>query len=122
MSVAPDAEFDKDSQKDLILPYLIEGEELKYVFDEKGIGSGFVAMTNLRLIWLDKSFVTKKKIYVTIPYNKIKVLGVQVGGLGKGFFSSSTLEMNGKSFEFRGADKATKAYRYIVERWVKRAK
>lgn len=118
MSVAPDAEFDKDSQKELILPYLVEGEKLQYVFDEKGVGSGFVALTDKRLIWLDKSFVTKKKIYLTIPYEKIKSIGVQVGGLGKGFFSSSALEINGKDFEFRGADKATKAYRYIVKKWI----
>ncbi|GAB4316485.1 MAG: hypothetical protein Kow0069_18720 [Promethearchaeota archaeon] len=118
MSIASDAEFDKESQKDLIMPYLIEGETLKYVFDEKGVGSGFVALTNLRLIWLDKSFLTKKKVYLTIPYSKIKKIGVEVGGLGKGFFSSSVIEVNDKSFEFRGAEKATKAYKWIVSHWL----
>lgn len=112
-------EYDNKSQLKKLEPYVLQGETLQYVYDIKGLGGGFVGFTNQRLIFMDKSRLSKKKVLQTIPYSKVKNLSVDVGGIGKGVFSSSTIEINDKySFEFRGADKASNAYRLIAQKMI----
>lgn len=108
--------FDRKDQFDRIATYIIEGETIAAVFDCKGAGTGFVGVTDRRLIFYDQGTILKKKTMVSIPYHQ--VIGVASGDEGVIFQSSEILLMTaaGKfSFEFRGADKAHWAYKYILK-------
>lgn len=107
--------FDKKDQHDRIAAYIIEGEKLSAVFDCKGAGTGFVGITDRRLIFYDQGLLLKKKSMVSIPYHQI--IGVVSADEGMIFQTSEIVLITaaGKfSFEFRGADKAHWAYRYIL--------
>lgn len=107
--------YDKEDQYKRIVPYLMQGEMLHAVFDCKGGGTGFVGITNRRLIFYDQGFVLKKKSMVSIPYHQ--VIGVVSADEGLIFQTSeiALITAAGKfSFEFRGADKAHLAYTIII--------
>jgi hypothetical protein len=108
-------QFDQKTQYDRIAAYLIPGEFLPAVFDCKGAGTGFVGITDRRIIFYDQGVLLKKKSMVSIPYNQ--VIGVASGDEGLIFQTSEIVIITaaGKfSFEFRGAEKAHWAYRYIL--------
>lgn len=109
--------YDNKGQYDRIVPYIIDGETLYVVFDCKGAGTGFVGVTDQRVIFFDQEVLTwgKHKSMVSVPYNQ--VVGVAVADDGVVFRTSqiTLLTAAGKfSFEFRGADKATYVYRFIL--------
>lgn len=112
----PDEPYhDNKSQLDRIKAYLITGEKLAAVLDCKGGGTGFVGLTDRRLIFYDQGVLFKKKSMVSIPYNQI--IGVASADEGMIFTSSeiTLITAAGKfTFEFRGSDKAHKAYSYIM--------
>lgn len=108
--------YDNEAQLKRIQPYVIQGETLVAVFDCKGGGTGFVGFTDQRLIFYDQAFLTKKKSMVSIPYNNI--VGVATADEGTIFTSSEITLLTAAgnySFTFRGTDKATMAYRYIMK-------
>ncbi len=107
--------FDRKNQLDRIIPYLIHGENLYAVFDCKGGGTGFVGITDRRIIFYDQGVLFKKKSMVSIPYNQ--VIGISSADEGVVFQKSeiNLLTAAGNfSFQFRGGDKAHAAYRYIL--------
>jgi hypothetical protein len=63
--------FDKKDQLERIVKYLIPGEDLYAVFDCKGGGTGFVGITDRRVIFYDQGILFKKKNIVSIPYNQV---------------------------------------------------
>ena len=109
--------YDKKDQYDQIVPWMLAGEKLHVVFDCKGGGTGFVAITNKRLMFYDKAFLGKRKALTSIPYNK--VTSVSSVDEGRGLFGA-TSELVLKTgteafeFEFRGGDKAQRAYQLIM--------
>jgi hypothetical protein len=114
--------FDKKDQYDRIAAYLIQGEKLPAVFDCKGAGTGFVGITDRRIIFYDQGFVLKKKSMVSIPYNQI--IGVVSADEGLIFQTSEIVLITAAgrfSFEFRGADKAHWAYSYIMNQILSQA-
>ena len=114
--------FDKKDQFERINQYIIPGETLRAVFDCKGGGTGFVGITDQRLIFYDQGILMKKKSMVSIPYHQ--VIGVASIDEGVIFKASeiSLLTAAGKfSFEFRGSDKAHWAYRYILNQILNQA-
>jgi hypothetical protein len=108
--------FDNKSQYDRIAAYAIPGENIYAVFDCKGGGTGFVGITDRRVIFYDQTgLVSKKKAMISIPYNQI--IGVSSEDEGTIFKTSEVtlITAAGKfSFEFRGGDKAHSAYTYIM--------
>jgi len=50
-------QFDKKDQFDQIVPWLMPNETLHFVFDCKGGGTGFIALTEKRLMFYDKAFL-----------------------------------------------------------------
>jgi len=114
--------FDKKDQLEKIQDWVIPDERLYAVYDLKGAGTGFIGITDRRLIFYDKQFMRKIKAMVTVPYSQISSLSSEdKSGLlaSRGFFASSKLGIKTTGgdyheFEFRGGDKAHEAYRYIM--------
>ena len=107
--------YDNESQYNRIAAYIISGETLKAVYDCKGAGTGFVGITDQRVIFYDQGVLLKKKSMVSIPYHQI--IGVASADEGIIFQTSelTLLTAAGRfSFEFRGAEKAHWAYRYVL--------
>ena len=109
--------YDQKSQLDQIVPWLVWGERLHAVYDLKGSGTGFVAITNKRLMFYDKAFLGKRKALTSIPFNKITAVSSVDEGRGL-FGATSELVLKTGSeayeFEFRGGDKAQRAYILIM--------
>lgn len=113
--------FDRDDQLEKIGSALLDGETLEAVFDMKGGGTGFIGITDKRIIVYDKAFLRKVKAVVSIPYSRIiSVASKDESGLftGRGFFSSSEVILQTShgemEFEFRGAEKAHIAHDLIL--------
>lgn len=107
--------YDNQGQFNRVAAYVIPGETLHAVFDCKGAGTGFVGITDQRLIFYDQATLTKKKSMVSIPYHQ--VIGVASADEGVIFQTSEIVLITAAgrfSFEFRGADKAHWAYRFIL--------
>jgi len=107
--------FDKSDQLERIQAYVQTGETLYAVYDCKGGGTGFVGITNRRVIFYDQAFLRKKKSMVSIPYRSIVGISTVDDGV---IFKTSEITLltaaGNFSFEFRGADKAHDTYRYIM--------
>lgn len=120
---AEDIIVDKKDQLEKIEGICLDDEIICAVFDLKGRGSGFIGITNKRIIYYDKAFLKDKKALVSIPYGHISAIASEdnKGFLIKsGFTVSETLTVNTtglgpKTFEFRGGDKAHKAHNKIME-------
>lgn len=107
--------YDNKRQLNRITAYLIPGETLRAVYDCKGGGTGFVGITDQRIIFYDQAFLRSKKAMVSIPYNR--VIGVASEDEGV-IFKTSTITLitsaGNYTFEFRGADKAHWTYGFIM--------
>jgi hypothetical protein len=107
--------YDNKGQFDRIAAYCIPGEQIYAVFDCKGGGTGFVGITDQRVIFYDQGVFIKKKSMISIPYNQ--VVGIASADEGIIFQTSeiTLITSAGRfTFEFRGGDKAHKAYAYIM--------
>ena len=116
-----DVYFDRKEQLQKIESGLLPGEVVEGVFDMKGGGTGFLGVTNKRVIVYDKVFLRKMKALVSIPYSRITTIAAEdESGLltGRGFFASSKVVLTTShgefEFEFRGADKAHMAHDIIL--------
>ena len=108
--------YDNKKQYERINAYIIPGETLYAVFDCKGAGTGFVGITDQRVIFYDQGVLLKKKVMVSIPYHQM--IGVASRDEGGVVFKTSEITLitaaGSFSFEFRGADKAHWAYKFIM--------
>jgi hypothetical protein len=108
--------FDKQDQLDRVKAYLLTGEVLYAVYDCKGAGTGFVGVTDRRIIFYDQGmFMNKSKKMSSIPFNQ--VIGVAAADEGILFKSSEITLITAAgnfSFEFRGSDKANWVYGHIL--------
>jgi len=112
-----EAEFDQKGQFDQIQPWILENERLHAVYDCKGAGTGFVGITDKRIIFYDKAFMRKRKALVSVPYSKISAVSSIDAGRGLWGATSELVVKTGSEefeFEFRGGDKAQRAYRFIM--------
>ena len=115
--------YDNEGQYKRIVAYIIPGETLHAVYDCKGGGTGFVGITDQRLIFYDQGVLFKKKAMVSIPYNQ--VIGVASADEGVIFQTSQITLITAAgqfSFEFRGADKAHWAYQFILNQVLNQAR
>jgi hypothetical protein len=117
----PDIIVDKKDQLEKIQAGLLPEETIEAVLDLKNIGSGFLGITNKRIVFYDPVFLRKLKAVVSIPYSRIILVAAQDDAgmfTGRGFFASSKLTLvtsHGEhEFEFRGADKAHLAHNLIL--------
>jgi hypothetical protein len=102
---------DKPDQLQKILAGLIQGEQVYAVYDCTGAGTGFVAVTNLRVILQDNSFVGGKSAVTSLPVKSISSVSfVSDKSMFGRFFASATIAITAGSTvreaTFRGDDKA----------------
>jgi len=120
---AEDIIIDKKDQLEKIEGICLDDEVIRAVFDLKGRGTGFMGITNKRVIYYDKEFLRGKKALVSIPIDRISAVASEdnKGFLIKsGFLISDTLTISSmglepKTFEFRGGDKAHQAHNILME-------
>ena len=120
---ADDMIIDKKDQLEKIEGICLPGETIRAVFDLKGKGTGFLGITDKRIIYYDKEFMKKKKAIVSIPHSRIAAVASEDNTgffVRKGFFVSDILVINPiglepKTFEFRGGEKAHAAHNIIME-------
>jgi Bacterial PH domain len=111
--------FDKQDQVDKIQAGLLPGETIIAVYDGRGGGTGFIGLTDRRVVLQDNSFVGKKVALTSVPYSKINAVSFvsDKSLLGKFASSSSIAVSAGGSMyeiEFRGEDKAKHAHDVIL--------
>ena len=120
---AEDMTVDKKDQLEKIEGVCLPDEIIRAVFDMKGGGTGFLGLTDKRVIYYDKAFLKKKKAMVSIPYSRIACVASEDNSgffIKSGFLVSDTLtiELIGlepRTFVFRGGDKAHRAHSIIME-------
>ncbi|MBU4335782.1 MAG: PH domain-containing protein [Actinobacteria bacterium] len=110
---------DKRDQLQKVTSGLLDGEELYAVYDCTGAGTGFVGLTDRRLVLQDNSFVGAKVAVTSVPYSQIKSVSmVSNKSWTGGFFSTATVAINlGGTIheaEFRGVAKAQHVHNLIV--------
>ena len=111
-----DVIFDRKEQLQKIQRLLVPNETLYAVYDLKGSGTGFVGITDLRLIFMDQAFLRSQKAVVSLPFSRITAVAAEDSGqilLGSLLGTSVLTIIAGTqqwTFEFRSDDKAHEAY------------
>ena len=111
------AEVDQQGQLKQVEPFLLPNERLYAVYDCKGSGTGFVGITNKRLVFYDKAFLGKRKALTSVPFSKVTAVSSVDEGRGLFGATSELVVKTGSEiyeFEFRGGDKAQRAYMFIM--------
>lgn len=114
--------YDNEGQYRRVAAYIIPGETLYAVYDCKGAGTGFVGISDQRVIFYDQGYFLKKKSMISIPYHQI--IGVASADEGLIFQTSELVLITAAGrfeFEFRGAEKAHWAYQFILSQIMNQA-
>lgn len=103
--------FDKSDQLEKVQSGLLQGEQVIAVFDCTGAGTGFVGVTDKRIVLQDNSFVGKRVALTSIPYSRINAVSFVSDKSMFGKFASSSevaISAGGQTYQaaFRGRDKA----------------
>lgn len=111
--------FDRQDQLHQIQSGLLQGETVIAVYDAIGAGTGFLALTDRRVIVQDKSFVGKRVAITSIPYAKItSVSVVNNKSVAGSFFSSGSIAIHVGTLtyevEFRGNVKSQHVHNVIL--------
>ena len=111
--------YDNKGQFEQIESGLLDGEQIIAVYDAIGAGTGFLGLTNRRVIIQDKSFVGKRVAITSIPYSKVSSVSVVSNKSWAGqFFSSGTIVIgvgqHSYEVEFRGTEKTHHVHNVIL--------
>lgn len=111
--------FDRQDQLQQIQSGLLDGERILAVYDAVGVGTGFIGLTDRRVIVQDKSFVGKRVAITSIPYSKITSVSVVSNKSWAGsFFSSGSIAIHVGTMtyevDFRGTDKSHHVHNVIL--------
>lgn len=115
----PEVVFDFAQQRDAVAAGLLPGERLVAVLDAVGTGTGFLGLTDARVLLQDRALVGGRSTLVSIPYGAIISVGfVADSDLGIEALSSSTIAITVSGavhqVAFRGADKARYAHDTVL--------
>jgi hypothetical protein len=111
---------DRPDQLHQIQSGLMDGEQILAVYDATGSGTGFIGLTDRRVIIQDKSFVGRKLAITSIPYARITSVSVVSNKSWAGsFFSTGAIAINVGSHtyevEFRGDEKSRHVHNLILQ-------
>lgn len=113
------ATYDRRDQLQQIQSGLLDGEDIIAVYDATGTGTGFIGLTNRRVIIQDKSFLGKRFAITSIPYSKITSVSVVSDKSWKGsFFSTGSIAIHVGTLtyemQFRGEQKSHHVHNVIL--------
>ncbi len=113
--------FDKQEQYDRICEGLLPGEQVLFVYDAIGAGTGFIGVTDRRIVIQDNSFVGKKTALTSVPYARVNAVSfVSDKSMFGKFASTSTIALSagGQTYEvqFRGDEKARQVHDAVLSR------
>lgn len=115
--------FDKQDQATRVSSMLIEGEVLYAVYDCKGRGTGFLGITDRRLIARDDGHMKHGKRIVSSPYGQVSAVGLgsdyNFGRSNEGIITIHTGGGEDWEFHFKGDGKTTNAYQRIMQQVAK---
>lgn len=120
---AEDMVFDKKEQLQKIEDFCQPDEVIRAVFDLKGAATGFMGITDRRVIFYDKAYMRDQKAMVSIPYSRISMVGSEDNKgflIRRGFLVTGRLTITGegfgdRTFEFRGGDRAHQAHNIVMK-------
>jgi len=120
---ADDLVYDKEEQLEKMESFCQPDEVIRAVFDLKGAATGFLGVTDRRIIFFDKAYARDQLAMVSIPYSRISTVGSSDDKgfvIKRGFLVTDRLTITGlgfeeKTFEFRGGYKAHYAHNVIME-------
>jgi len=78
----PTIPHDRPEQLQQVQSGLLQGETLYCVYDDKGVGTGYVALTDLRVIFQNKSLLPEfpahhnKTAIISVPYSQIASVSI----------------------------------------------
>lgn len=110
---------DRSDQLEQIQSGLLPGEQVIAVYDAVGTGTGFIGLTDRRVIIQDTSFVGKKVAITSIPYARITSVSVVSNKSWAGsFFSSGAIAIHvgpaTYEVEFRGEHKSHHVHNVVL--------
>ncbi|MGA8117515.1 MAG: PH domain-containing protein [Actinocatenispora sp.] len=111
--------YDRQDQFQQIQSGLLTGEQVIAVYDAIGTGTGFIGLTDRRVIIQDRSFVGKKVAITSIPYSKVTSVSVVSNKSWAGsFFSTGSIAIHvgAHTYEvdFRGSEKSQHVHNVIL--------
>ncbi|MFE9200533.1 PH domain-containing protein [Micromonospora sp. NPDC007230] len=111
--------YDRKEQFQQIQSGLLAGEQIIAVYDAVGAGTGFIGLTDRRVIIQDRSFIGKRYAITSIPYSKITSVSVVSNkSWGGSFFSTGAIAIHVGAqpyeVEFRGAQKSHHVHNVIL--------
>lgn len=112
-------QFDNQDQLEKIQAGLLPGEMLFAVYDGMGVGTGFIGLTDRRVIIQDNSLVGEKSALTSLPFKRIQSVSyVSDKWLPENVAPSSTVAIgvSGSSYEveFQCEEKARHAHDVIL--------
>ena len=114
-----DARYDRREQYQQIVSGLLPGENVIAVYDAVGVGTGFIGLTDKRVILQDKSFVGKRVAITSIPYAKVTAVSLVSDKSWAGnFFSTGkiAIHVGAQTWEIdvRGVEKTQHIHNVIL--------
>ena len=109
-------DFDKQDQLELIQAQLVPQEALHAVYDCYDVATGFVGITDKRLIlYVPRFLAVRAKALVSVPYHHISSVGcVEPGLMAPAKILIHTTAGEQHEMSFRPEEKGRKAYTLIM--------
>jgi hypothetical protein len=114
-----DVRYDRREQYQQIVSGLLPNETIIAVYDAVGVGTGFIGLTDKRVILQDKSFVGKRVAITSIPYAKVTAVSLVSDKSWAGsFFSTGKIAIHVGSqtweIDVRGVEKTQHIHNVIM--------
>ena len=118
-SVAEEIYYDKKDQLQVVQNSLLPDETVFAVYDGKDVGTGFIGLTDRRVILQDNSFAGGRVAVTSIPYSKIVAVSYASNASVFGRFTEETtvaIHTSHGTYEvlLRGSEKAKHTHDVIL--------
>ena len=117
--MADEIYYDKKDQLQIVQNSLLPDETVFAVYDGKEVGTGFIGLTDRRVILQDNSFVGGRVAVTSVPYNKITAVSYASNASVFGLFTEETtvaIHTSHGTYEvlLRGSEKAKHTHDVIL--------
>ena len=117
--MADEIYYDKKDQLQIVQNSLLPDETVFAVYDGKEVGTGFIGLTDRRVILQDNSFVGGRVAVTSVPYNKITAVSYASNASVFGRFTEETtvaIHTTHGTYEvlLRGSEKAKHTHDVIL--------